>query len=519
MRLTGGPLGETVALPQLLAAGLARDADAPALVEQHERWSWREVDVATDRLAAGYLSLGLKPGDRVASLIPNRCSLFIHYHACFKAGLVVVPLNYRYMAQSIDHALAASRSRVLVAHSERLAELDTCREVAGLDIGIVTFEHEGDEGRARFEDLIAVESDERDFPVPAPDAPAAIFFTSGSTGTPKGVTHTGRSLSAAFRVSVEAFEITAEDRVLPGSSCSHLGGFMWGFSALSAGVPTVIARTYSGQEILALLRETRPTILCMIPAALFSVVREPGASVDDFASLRLCRSGADKVPLELEREYEALTGHEIDEGYGCSEAGLISLNPPSGLIIPGSVGRILPGIEASIRNDEGVEVHFTEDGNLWIKSPTLMQGYWENEEATNASIRDSWFDTGDRMTANDEGYLWFRGRKKQIIVHDGSNIYPQEVEDALGTHPSVHLAGVIGIDDTVHGETVRAYVALRPGSEASPDELIAHARQSVGYKAPEEIIFIEEMPLNPTGKVDRVTLKTMAAERHHPTDS
>ncbi|MCP4384401.1 MAG: long-chain fatty acid--CoA ligase, partial [Hyphomicrobiales bacterium] len=140
----------------------------------------------------------------------------------------------------------------------------------------------------------------------------------------------------------------------------------------------------------------------------------------------------------------------------------------------------------------------------------------ENEQATNGALRDGWLDTGDRMTANDEGYLWFRGRKKQIIVHDGSNIYPQEVEDALLSHPAVKNAGVIGIHDLVHGENVRAYVTLKP--DAAPtrvDDLIEHAHGIVGYKAPEDIVFLEDIPLNPTGKVDRVTLKALAEERHH----
>lgn len=516
MLLSGGPIAEPFDLPRILATGLAAKPDDDALISLQMRWTWAEADQASERLAVSYLALGLEPGDRLASLLPNRGILFIHYIACMKAGLVMVPLNYRYTTVSIDHHLELSGAKGLVVHSERLDELALSERVAGLTCGVITLEHEADDPRPRMEALMTVESGPLDVPAPSPDDTAAIFFTSGSTGTPKGVTHTYGSLGAVFRTSATAFELTSEDRLLPGSSCSHIGGFVFGFAALGVGASVVVARQYTADEVLALMRRERPTVLCMIPAALFSVVRDSHARPEDFASLRLCRAGADKVPMELEREFIEITGHEIDEGYGCSEAGLISLNPPSGRIIPGSVGRILPGFEAAIRNEEGDYVHFGVDGNLWVKSQTLMQGYWNDEATTSGAFRDGWFDTGDRMTANDEGYLWFRGRKKQIIVHDGSNIYPQEVEDALLSHPAVALAGVIGIHDLVHGENVRAYVSLTADApRPRVDELIEHARQVVGYKAPEDIVFLDEIPLNPTGKVDRVTLKAMAEERHH----
>jgi acyl-CoA synthetase (AMP-forming)/AMP-acid ligase II len=156
-----------------------------------------------------------------------------------------------------------------------------------------------------------------------------------------------------------------------------------------------------------------------------------------------------------------------------------------------------------------------EEGRVWIKSRTEMAGYWNDPQATAEVNRDGWFDTGDEMKADEDGYLWFCGRQKQIIVHDGSNIAPQEVEEALLAHPAVESAGVIGIHDLSHGENVRAYVALKPGA-ARPKaaELIKFARARVGYKAPEEIVFLETMPFNATGKVDRTALKKLAAGEH-----
>ena len=163
-----------------------------------------------------------------------------------------------------------------------------------------------------------------------------------------------------------------------------------------------------------------------------------------------------------------------------------------------------------------MEVPVGADGNLWIRSRSVMAGYWRDDAATHEVMRDGWLDTGDLMRADADGYLWFRGRKKQIIVHDGSNIFPQEVEDALLAHPAVVAAGVIGVRDLLHGENVRAYVTRKPGTSVTAQGLIAFARERVGYKAPEEIEFLDQMPLNATGKTDRVRLKAIAAARHEP---
>lgn len=181
----------------------------------------------------------------------------------------------------------------------------------------------------------------------------------------------------------------------------------------------------------------------------------------------------------------------------------------------GSIGLPSPGFVLSIRNDQGQELATDKEGRLWVRTPTQSIGYWNDETASAEVMRDGWFDTGDVLKVDKDGYLWFCGRQKQIIVHDGSNISPQEVEDALLEHPAVELAGVVGVIDESHGENVRAYVEVKAKvRQPKSGELIRFAKERVGYKAPEEIIFIERMPLNPTGKVDRVALKKMAAGEH-----
>jgi long-chain acyl-CoA synthetase len=514
MPVSGPPLDQPFDMTDLLRPSLERDPDTTALVSAEIRLTWRELDSVANRLAANLLALGLAPGDRVATLMPNRTALLIFYLACFRAGLVVTPLNYRYTPREIDHALEVSGAAALFSHVEREPDWRASRLVSELPRGIVTY------GGARepaphYYDLTMSGPSDTSFPARDSAEPAVIFFTSGSTGPAKGVTHTVGSLGWMLAAAAGAFELTPEDVVLPGSSMSHLGSFLWSLAGLAYGAKVVVARSFDANEILPLLRAEQPTVMCMIPAALLKLVREHGATHEDFASLRLCRSGSDKVPAELETEFERLTGHQIDEGYGMTEVGLATLNPPSGRIKIGSVGRPVPGIELSVRDEAGAEAATDTPGQLHMKTPSLMSGYWNDPAATSESFHEGWLNSGDVMKVDPEGYVWFCGRKKQIIVHDGSNIFPQEVEEALLEHSAVENVGVIGIHDLMHGENVRAYVSIREGvTRPKVQELIDFARERVGYKAPEEIELLDEIPLNPTGKVDRVALKARASAHH-----
>jgi len=508
---TSGPeLIMPVDLLRLLGSGLDTKSDEPALVSGETHWTWRSLNDASDRYAAGLLALGLAPGDRVASLMPNRPALIIHYLACIKSGLVTTPLNYRYLAPQIDHALEVSGALVLLVHVERRSDLADSRLAGRLPFGVIEY-GSAEDGATRFADLL--DSACAGF-APAsrdPHRPAAIFFTSGSTGEPKGVTHSAGTLGWLLASAAAGLELTENDVILPGSSMSHVGGYGLSMAALSAGARLVVAKTFDGEEILSLLRNHRPTVLSMLPAALFGLVRDHGAGREDFRSLRLCRSGGDKVSSELEQEFTALTGFPVEEGYGMTETGLVSNNPPSGLNKPGSVGRPMPGFAVSVRNDDVTEVPAGREGRLWVRARSNTVGYWNDDAATAELFRDVWLDTGDEMKLDSDGYLWFHGRKKQIIVHDGSNISPQEVEDAVLEHPAVEVAGVVGVHNLLHGENVRAYVTLKHGVvKPTAQEIIRLARSQIGYKAPEEVVFLDEIPINATGKVDRVALKKMA---------
>ncbi|WP_419913882.1 class I adenylate-forming enzyme family protein [Hoeflea sp.] len=492
---------------------MATRPDEVALVSAADSWTWRQLGRDINALAACMVSMGLRPGDRVASLMPNCGELLIYQLACLKAGLILTPLNYRYTPSNVDHALHVCEAKLLLAHAERAADIAASEIANRLPMGLICAG--GSLAGARlFDDLVRSDPAGSDFPEPDIDAPAFIFFTSGSTGEPKGVMHSLSSFGSIAAGFAQAMDLTGNDVVFPGGSISHVGSLSTAFAALSVGARVVLARSFDGDVVLPLLRTLRPTVLVALPAALIALQHDHEASGEDFSSVRLCITGGDKFPVDLEREFTKLTGLEIKETYGLTEAADFTLDPPNRATKSGSVGLVCPGYHASLRDADGKEVPTGTEGTLWISGDPVFLGYWKNPEATEEAFADGWFNTGDVMRADADGYLWFRGRKKQIIVHDGSNIAPQEVEEAVTLHPAVDLAGVVGVHDAVHGEAVCAYVTIKGGlSRPTGAEIIQTARQKIGYKAPDVIHFLDEMPLNASGKVDRLYLKKLAADR------
>lgn len=516
MIISGPTLTQPDRLDQLLAEGLARDPQGPALQDLHTSLSWQQLEERVERLMVAYGALPLQVGDRVASLMPNRLELVIHYLACLRLGLVITPLNYRYVVPEIDHALRVSGAVLLLYHQERLADLQATELAGSLPYGLIRFDDAPTEpstdGERRFHDMISSSATGVEAPELAPEAPAIIYFTSGSTAKPKGVTHSRRSYGATLASLAQAMEYAPGERLMVGCSLAHAAASMYGLAALSVGTTLVVATESDNHSLEAVLHHRQPNLLLMLPAPLMGLMHDRELNPADFAYVRLCISGGDKVPLQLQRDFEASVGFAIDECFGMSECGVATVSP-SGENRIGSVGRVCPGFECSIRDEEGRQLPVGAEGRLWLRSASVMTGYWDNPTATAETIVEGWLDTGDEMRLDDDGYLWFCGRRKQIIVHDGSNICPQDVEDALCEHSAVELAGAIGIHDLMHGENVRAYVTLKEGASVpTVPELISFSRERIGYKAPEEIVVLTEMPLNPSGKVDRVALKAMAAE-------
>lgn len=513
MPLTGPPLSVPVDLSEILDIGLAGKPDDLAMVSEVRNWTWQQLDETSNRLASAYLDLGLEAGDRIASLMPNRPACVAHYLACIKAGLVATPLNYRYTPSEIDHALEVSDASLLVYHAERIRDVNGCSRVWGLPGGVVAYGASDDCGH---EALLAKGDPAATFTAPDLKSPAIIFFTSGSTGPPKGVTHSREALGWILASLNAAFRLSPDDVILPGSSFSHMAASIFGLASLASGGQLAVPRGSHPDDLVPLIRQVRPTVMFMLPAALHMLLCDSRLERRDFSSIRVCFTGGDKLSAELEEQFVKLMGRPIEEGYGMTEIGHAATLPRDAPFRLGSLGKPCPGYEFSIRDEQGLELRSGQEGRVWVRFPGNTIGYWNNPEATAETIVDGWLDTGDVMVADDAGYLWFHGRKKQIIVHDGSNICPEDVEEAVAAHPAVDAVGVVGVHDLVHGENVLAYVTIKPGySRPLAAELIEVARQRVGYKAPDEIRFLSTMPMSGTGKVDRLRLKQMTEDSIH----
>ena len=510
--------------PQLSGPALLNDlVDGPAksspqdtaLVADSRSWTWEELAADVRKLAARLFESGLNQGDRVASLMPNCGELLIFYLACFKAGVIATPLNYRYTPANIDYALGFCDAQMLFVHAERQADIAECEMAGKLPKGLVSVA--GDfKGARSYTELMSGPMPQVDLPTVDIDATALIFFTSGSTGNPKGVMHSITSFGSIVASFAQAMKLGGNDVVFPGGSISHVGSLSTALCALFTQSKIVLNRRSDPDALLSELRQQKPTVVVALPAALVSFLHSHETTKEDFRSVRLLISGGDKFPVDVDRKFLDLTGIPITESYGLTEAADFTLGPVDGTAKPGSVGHICPGYRASIRDDTGIEV---SEGALWLSGAPLCQGYWNNPGENAACFSDGWFDTGDVLAVDADGFLWFKGRTKQIIVHDGSNIAPQEVEEAVMLHPAIDMAGAVGVHNKLHGENVWAYVTLKAGAaNPSPKSIIDVARREIGYKAPEAIIFLDQMPLNATGKVDRMALKKMAADRigaHH----
>ncbi|MDB4677751.1 acyl--CoA ligase [Synechococcus sp. AH-551-A21] len=509
MQVSGRFLAEPVSINDPLRSALSRDPEALALHDLNRSMSWAELEQSCHALANHYLSIGLRSGDRIASLMPNSLELLIHYLAGLRCGLVLTPLNYRYTVPEINHALEVSGARCLIHHCERQEDVEASNVSSACDFGCITTNEGGfvSELSQDFADL-SLSQTEHD-----PDQPCFLFFTSGSTGKPKGVTHTRQSLGWMFSSVLEVTGLKPSEQFLAGSSLSHIASSTFALSALCRGASVLVPNNLSCSCLEILLRQHHPQVVMALPVTLFSLVRDERLQPSDFSSVRLCISGGDKVNHQLHVEFEEATGQRIDECYGMSEIGFASLSPIEGENRLGSVGKMCPGFEGCIRSSDGRELSVGEEGVLWVKSPTLMVGYWHNPAATAEIIQEGWLNTGDAMRLDDDGYLWFCGRRKQIIVHDGSNICPQDVEEALMEHPAVDQAGVIGIEDAVHGQNVHAYVSFKSGFDVpTVPELIVFARERVGYKAPEVLQVLPSLPVNAVGKINRVALHAMTSK-------
>ena len=476
-----------------------------AIADGEQSWTFSEFDRLTDNIAYNLIARGVEPGDRAALHLLNGPEMALSVIGCLKAGCSLVPINTRLKGCEVDYALRHSGSSCYLSQPELYdAVAASCPAILAHDQGYSKCKPTG-KRFASFEDLLRSPVHSGSLPEIAADHIAAILYTSGTTAHPKGVVHTHGTLLQTARMMFE-MQLDEDQVVLVMSSMSHLIGFCMLFvSALVNGATAVITKPFEFENALDAIQRRRCTYTLALPVMFQSLLRTQTAAPRDVSSGRYYFCGGDSVAPALREAFQQVFA-PIYEVYGLTEIAPVSFNGPSE-IRAGSIGKVFQHVRFGLLDSSGSDAEPGTLGEICIQGPHLMKGYWQNPEATVAVFRNGWFRTGDLARCAD-GYYWFAGRIKELIIRGGSNVSPQEVEAVLSEHPGVAEVAVVGRPDPIWGETVVAHVVLRPGRQCGAQELISHARQRLAdYKSPETVIFRDELPKGPTGKIQRRALR------------
>ncbi|GAB2456143.1 class I adenylate-forming enzyme family protein [Jatrophihabitans fulvus] len=457
------------------------------------------------RFAAGLASLGVARGDRVAICMANCPEVLASYHATWRLGGAVTPLLFLLSEAELRHALDDSGATAIVTTPEFLPKVLAAAD--GLDVRVVSAG--GGDGAVAFAEL--ADGPEAPLVDVAPGDLAALLYTGGTTGRSKGVMLSNDALSwAAWAATLNTVVDDHTVSLLP-LPLAHAYGLLVATMSLHAVRPsrTVLMRWFDPAGWLQLAQDEKVQTGALVPTMLRLLLTQPLERYD-LSSLARLTSGSAPLPAEVRDEWSRRVPHvEIVEGYGCSEVAALGTATPSGAVRAGSVGQAAPGVALRIEKADGAEASPGEDGEVLLRSPGVMTGYWHDPDATAAAVRDGWFHTGDVGRVDADGFLVIVDRMKDVIIRGGFNVYPRDVEDVLVSHPAVAVAAVVGRPDEEHGEEVVAFVQLHPDATATPDELIAFARERLSaVKYPREVHVLDQVPLTSIGKLDRKALRT-----------
>ena len=466
-----------------------------------------EVRERARRLAGGLSDLGVAPGDRVVVSMANCPEVPIVYQALWRAGAVVTPATFLLSAEDLRHVISDAEASAVITTPDFVDKVRNA--VAGLDhVRNLISTGDGEDGVTSLEALEAGAEPAAIVPR-ADDELAALLYTGGTTGRAKGVMLTHANLNFTGRAVTDAAHIPGMTRALMTLPLSHSYGMLMTIAGMHSPEPpvTVLLRWFEPRVFLMLIDEHRLQSSALVPSMIHLLLAQPLEEFD-LSSLRVLGCGAAPLAPQLAEEIERRASVTVRQGYGLTETAALIATNPVGREKPGSVGVPIPGAKVTILDDDENELPPGDPGEICVRSPAVMQGYWRAPEATADTIRDGWLHTGDVGYLDDEGYLFIVDRKKDLIIRGGFNVYPRDVEDALLEHPAVAAAGVVGRPDERHGEEVVAFVALRTPGEISGDDLIEWARGRIGgYKYPREVHVLDAIPLTAVGKLDRKALR------------
>jgi acyl-CoA synthetase (AMP-forming)/AMP-acid ligase II len=524
-------------LPTVLARQADRVPDRAALIFYGREFSFRELDTAVSRFAGWLRSRGIQAGDRVAIFLENSPQFAIAYYGSLRAGAIVVCLNPMYKATELGHQFEDSGARALVSSDQGYAVVAPIRGETGLQFVAITSYRdflpneptlspppsflEAPVSYPDTESFLEIVQKGPELREPVPRTPgdtALLQYTSGTTGKAKAAEITHRNLIANCELQRIYVGVTEGDTTLGVLPWFHITGMecQMNMMAYMGGTLVAIGRFDLVTVLRAIQRYRckRTTLITTVNAA---IVNFPGTREFDLSSMSACFSGGAPVPVEIARRWESLTGYPLIEGYGLSETTAPTHINPLQRPKYGTIGVPLPLTDARIVSlEDGVtELGIGESGEIAVRGPQVMKGYWRNPAATNEAFRDGWFLTGDIGRVDEDGYFTVVERKKDLLKVSGYSVFPAEVEAMMYRHPSVAEVAVVGVPDPYRGEDPVGFVVLKPGAQRKvrEEELADWCRGEMAvYKAPRAIHFIDVLPKTASGKVLRRVLREKAAD-------
>ena len=513
-------LRESAALFPDRAAIIYQD---PADREEPVTLTYRQLDDESSRFASGLMSLGVNKGDRVAYYIQNSPELVAGFYGILKAGAIPVPCNVMYRPEELAYQLNDSGAHVLLCEAELYP---TAREVGPNTpvTHVIVAGGRVDDHVVYWDELVSSTEPAKSLPPVDPDADLALLpYTGGTTGVPKGAMLTHANLVANAIQFRDWFGYERDGEVFVATlPLFHIGGIAGVMSVpVASGGTIVLFRRFNAERVLRAIQDYRASRFLGVPTMYIALLNHEEARSYDLSSLRPSRTSAAPLPKAVKEAFDTLVGHEVlVEGYGLTETSpLTHANPVDGAV-GGSIGVPLPDTEARVFDpDDGVEeVPQGEIGELALRGPQIMKGYWNRPQETAEAIREGWFFTGDLAYMDERGYFYIVDRKKDVINAAGFKVWPREVEEVLYQHPSVRVAAVLGIPDEYRGETVRAVISLKEGhsfdsEDVARQDILAYCQTHLAsYKIPRIVDFRDELPVSAAGKVLRRVMREESAE-------
>lgn len=499
-----------------------RAINQPEKIAYHflnESVSYEQFEQYVATFAGGLKDLGINKGDHIALLVGNTPHFLITLYASWRLGAVVVPINPTYTPNELSYIVQNSDAKLMVA-LDKLAPLIAQKNVLFPNIeNVIVCETDEDsikqameleEKPYLFTELIKSSSPVNQLTSLAKDDNAIILYTSGTTGNPKGAMLTHENVYSNARDIGTYLEMTSDDRVVATLPVFHVFALTVVVNApLLRGATVLLVPQFSPAEVFKTIREQKATIFAGVPTMYNFLYQYEEGNPEDYASIRLSISGGASLPVSLLENFEKKFNTRISEGYGLSEASPVTcFNPLDRERVPGSIGTSIVNVENKVVDENGNEVPRGEVGELIVRGPNVMKGYYKMPEETAKTIKDGWLYTGDLAKQDENGYFYIVDRKKDMIIVGGFNVYPREIEEVLYSHPDIVESAVVGQPHDELGEAVHAHVALKKESSLTEEDIIQYCRERLAkYKVPSVVHFHDELPKGGTGKILRKALK------------